>query len=43
MARYEAVPSTSSVCGESQQSDRSQEVEVMPAIQTKPNSSDQAG
>ena len=37
------MPSTSSVCGESQQSDRSQEVEVMPAIQTKPNSSDHAG
>ena len=43
MAHYEAVPSASSVCGESQQSDRIQEVEIMPAIQTKPNSSDQAG
>lgn len=42
MAHYEAVPSASSVCGESQQSYRSQEVEVMPAIQTKLNSSDQA-
>lgn len=41
MAHYEAMPSTSSVCGESQQSYRSQEVEVMPAIQTKLNS-DQA-